>query len=61
MDASDAAMAKLEAKLLAASENGKHPIVCDTSPCLKHVKDHVRDPLLGAPPPSPPGDAAAAN
>ena len=46
VDASDAAMAKLEGKLLKASENGKYPIVCDTSPCLKHVKDHVRDPLL---------------
>ena len=39
-------MVKLEEKLLKASENGKYPIVCDTSPCLKHVKDHVRDPLL---------------
>jgi D-lactate dehydrogenase len=46
VDASDAAMVKLEEKLLKASENGKYPIVCDTSPCLKHVKDHVRDPLL---------------
>mmetsp|Transcript_7941 Transcript_7941/g.23662 ORF Transcript_7941/g.23662 Transcript_7941/m.23662 type:complete len:1075 (+) Transcript_7941:97-3321(+) len=46
VDASDAAMAKLEARLLEASENGKHPIVCDTSPCLKHIKDHVKDPLL---------------
>ena len=42
VDASDAAMVKLEEKLLKASENGKYPIVCDTSPCLKHVKDHVR-------------------
>ena len=46
VDASDASMAKLEAKLLEASDQGKIPIVCDTSPCLKHVKDHVRDPLL---------------
>ena len=46
VDASDKAMAKLEARLLEASEQGKYPIVCDTSPCLKHVKDHVKDPLL---------------
>mmetsp|Transcript_7949 Transcript_7949/g.26102 ORF Transcript_7949/g.26102 Transcript_7949/m.26102 type:complete len:1104 (-) Transcript_7949:322-3633(-) len=46
VDASNAKVAELEAALLSASENGKHPIVCDTSPCLKHLKDHISDPLL---------------
>ncbi|KAJ1445774.1 glycolate dehydrogenase [Pelagophyceae sp. CCMP2097] len=46
VDASDMAMEKLEAALLKASDNGRHPIVCDTSPCLKHIKDHVKSPLL---------------
>jgi len=46
VDASNAKMEELEAKLLAASDHGKHPIVCDTSPCLKHMKDHIKDPIL---------------
>ncbi|KAJ8610347.1 hypothetical protein CTAYLR_003870 [Chrysophaeum taylorii] len=46
VDASNAKMEELEANLVAASENGKIPIVCDTSPCLKHIKDHIKDPVL---------------
>lgn len=46
VDASNSKMEELEAKLLEASEHGKHPIVCDTSPCLKHIKDHIKDPVL---------------
>lgn len=46
VDASNAKMEELEAKLLTASEKGKYPIVCDTSPCLKHIKDHIKDPAL---------------
>ena len=46
VDASRSKVAELEAALLSASENGKHPIVCDTSPCLKHLKDNISDPLL---------------
>lgn len=30
--------AELEAALLKASDNGKIPIVCDTSPCLSQVR-----------------------
>uniref|UniRef100_A0A7S3JVZ8 D-lactate dehydrogenase (cytochrome) n=1 Tax=Aureoumbra lagunensis TaxID=44058 RepID=A0A7S3JVZ8_9STRA len=46
VDASKAKVAELEKELLIASENGRHPIVCDTSPCLKHLKDNISDPLL---------------
>merc|ERR1719502_1148621 len=32
--------------LLEASERGRVPIVCDTSPCLQRMKEKVDDPLL---------------
>lgn len=38
--------AELEAALLKASEGGKYPIVCDTSPCLAQVKSGLSDPAL---------------
>jgi D-lactate dehydrogenase len=38
--------AELEAALLKASENGKLPIVCDTSPCLSQIKASISDPSL---------------
>ncbi|KAL4426062.1 hypothetical protein ABPG77_007858 [Micractinium sp. CCAP 211/92] len=38
--------AELEAALLKASENGKWPIVCDTSPCLAQIKSSLSDPAL---------------
>lgn len=38
--------AKLEAALLRASEGGKLPIVCDTSPCLGQIKESLSDPKL---------------
>ena len=38
--------AELEASLLKASENGKWPIVCDTSPCLSQIKAGLSDPAL---------------
>jgi hypothetical protein len=38
--------AELEASLLKASENGKWPIVCDTSPCLSQIKSSLSDPAL---------------
>ena len=37
---------ELEAALLKASENGKYPIVCDTSPCLAQIKSGLSDPAL---------------
>lgn len=33
----------LEASLLAASQGGKIPIVCDTSPCLSQIKGALSD------------------
>lgn len=45
----DAAAAKgtaLEAALLEASEGGKLPIVCDTSPCLAQIKAGISEPGL---------------
>lgn len=38
--------AELEAALLKASEGGKLPIVCDTSPCLSQIKAGISDPAL---------------
>jgi hypothetical protein len=38
--------AELEAALLKASEGGKWPIVCDTSPCLAQIKSGLSDPAL---------------
>ena len=38
--------AELEAALLEASEGGKLPIVCDTSPCLSQIKGSISDPAL---------------
>ena len=37
---------ELEAALLKASDNGKYPIVCDTSPCLAQIKSGLSDPAL---------------
>jgi D-lactate dehydrogenase len=45
----DAAVAKgtaLEAALLEASQGGKIPIVCDTSPCLSQIKAGISEPGL---------------
>jgi D-lactate dehydrogenase len=38
--------AELEQALLKASEGGKLPIVCDTSPCLSQIKASISDPAL---------------
>ncbi|KAF8056389.1 glcD [Scenedesmus sp. PABB004] len=45
-DAAAAKGAALEAALLSASEGGKLPIVCDTSPCLSQIKAGISDPAL---------------
>jgi D-lactate dehydrogenase len=45
-DAAAAKGAELEAALLEASENGKIPIVCDTSPCLSQIKSQIAEPAL---------------
>lgn len=39
-------MAELEKSLLDASEGGKLPIVCDTSPCLMQIKTSLSTPAL---------------
>ena len=45
--------AELEKALVKASEGGKYPIVCDTSPCLATIKDQLQDGSLKcAPAPS---------
>merc|ERR1719440_960072 len=36
----------LQAALLEASDRGRLPIVCDTSPCLQRMKEKIDDPLL---------------
>lgn len=37
----DAKMTDLEAAVLEASEGGKWPVVCDTSPCLKQMRESI--------------------
>ena len=39
-------MSELEERLLKASEVGKVPIVCDTSPCLMQIKTSLTSPAL---------------
>ena len=39
-------MSALEASLLEASEGGKLPIICDTSPCLAQIKTSLSTPAL---------------
>lgn len=39
-------LAEVESALLKASENGKYPIVCDTSPCLSTIKGGLTDSKL---------------
>lgn len=36
----------MEAAILKASENGKYPVVIDTSPCLSQVKSSLSEPSL---------------
>ncbi len=33
---------ELEAAMLAASDNGRYPVVCDQSPCLHHMRQHMQ-------------------
>ncbi|GAB2179848.1 FAD-binding and (Fe-S)-binding domain-containing protein [Denitratisoma sp. agr-D3] len=42
-EAADASSAKLEAALLAASDNGKLPVVMDASPCAARMKEKLKD------------------
>lgn len=45
----DEMTAKLEAALLKASENGKYPVMCDQSPCLHRMRNHIKSMKLYEP------------
>ena len=40
-DVADAKTAQLEDALLAASHDGEYPVVCDQSPCLHRMREHM--------------------
>ena len=42
-DIADRKLAQLKKALVDASENGRYPIVCDQSPCLHRMRDHIKD------------------
>ncbi|CCH48981.1 FAD-binding and (Fe-S)-binding domain-containing protein [Pseudodesulfovibrio piezophilus] len=42
MEQADKKLAELEVALRAASEDGKYPILCDTSPCLYRMQEHIK-------------------
>lgn len=48
-DIADAKTAELEAALAVASEGGKIPVVCDQSPCLHRMRDHIKSMTLHEP------------
>lgn len=41
-DIADRKTAELEKALLEASENGRYPVLCDQSPCLHRMREHIR-------------------
>lgn len=41
-DVADDMTAKLEAALIKASENGRYPVLCDQSPCLHRMREHIK-------------------
>lgn len=41
-DIADEKSAELEKALLKASENGKYPVLCDQSPCLHRMREHIK-------------------
>ena len=41
MDIADRKTRELEDALLAASQGGKYPVVCDQSPCLHRMREHM--------------------
>lgn len=41
-DIAERMSAELEQALLRASENGRYPVLCDQSPCLHHMREHIR-------------------
>ena len=45
----DGKTAELEKALLQASQNGLYPVVCDQSPCLHRMRDHIKSMKLYEP------------
>ena len=41
-DVADAKTAELEAALLKASDGGRYPVLCDQSPCLHRMREHIK-------------------
>lgn len=41
-DIADRKTAQLEQALLKASDNGRYPILCDQSPCLHRMREHIK-------------------
>ncbi|MDE6486366.1 MAG: FAD-binding oxidoreductase [Muribaculaceae bacterium] len=41
-EVADAKTAELEAALLKASEGGRYPVLCDQSPCLHRMREHIK-------------------
>lgn len=48
-DIADHKTAELEKALLEASENGRYPVLCDQSPCLHRMRNHIGNPELYEP------------
>lgn len=48
-DVGDEMLEKLEKALLKASENGKYPVMCDQSPCLHRMRNHIKSMKLYEP------------
>lgn len=41
-DIADRKTAELEKALLEASDNGRYPVLCDQSPCLHRMRNHIK-------------------
>lgn len=41
-DIADRKLAQLEAALIKASNNGEYPVLCDQSPCLHRMRNHIK-------------------
>lgn len=48
-DIADEMTARLEAALLKASQGGRYPVLCDQSPCLHRMREHIKSMKLYEP------------
>lgn len=48
-EVADEMTARLEKALVEASENGKYPVLCDQSPCLHRMREHIKSMKLYEP------------